>query len=466
MEQQYNNMYYDEDEVDLKELLIWVLRRWRGIILCALIFAILGGAFKGITGLAKLHDAEYMESQRKTVEEDQEQYDTQKELYETQLKNLENEIRTLNDYREKSIYMNIDPFNEYHETVTYYISTDYQIMPGMDYQNLNPTTSILNAYIRRVQDFNIYGGTLNLIDNAITVSDIKELVQVQQDNTNSMFTVTIVGPDEKIPQILMDTVRKTVEDSKKDIEQSIGKHNVNEVMANSGYTVDTVLSDNKIRFEDNMTKLHDALVKKQKAIDDLKEPSGEVLSKKGVVKQAVKFGLMGLIGGGFISTLWVCAIFLLSDRMPGESELKEKYGIRIIGRYRREEKKGSFSFVDRWIGGLEGIRKVDYDRECVIQLAAANLEGIVPKGSSIAVIGAIDKEQLHMLCDRLKKYVGEYAILEAGNITEESEALRKLIAIDGVVFVESVDNTKRSEFLRALETVQEQKKEVYGLILI
>ena len=466
MEQQYNNIYYDEDEIDLKELFIFVLRRWRGIILCALVFAVLAGAYKGISGFMKLQDAEYMENQRKTVEEAQQQYETQKELYEVQLKNLESEIRTLNEYRENSIYMNIDPFNEYHETVTYYISTDYQIMPGMDYQNINLAASILNAYTRRVQDFKLYGKALELLDQDVTVSDVKELVRVEQDNTNYMFTVTIVGPDEKIPQLLMDTVRKTVEDSRKDIETSIGKHSINEVMANSGYTVDTVLSDNKIKFEDNLTKLHDALTKKQKAIDDLKKPSNELLSRKNVIKQLLKFGMFGFVGGGFLSVAAICALFLFGDKMPRENELKGRYGIRVIGRYRKDNNKKVFSFVDSWIDKLEGIRGRKHNEEQTFRFAAANLEGSVAKGAKVMVVGTLDEDQLNKLCLELKKYTEDAFVLECGSIIEDPDAVKKLAKMDGVILAESEISSKESHFVKVLDLVKEKKKDIYGMILI
>ena len=214
MEQQNVNMinvYEDEDEIDLKALIIAVLRKWRILFVTAILFAVLLGGFKGLTGFLKLQDPEYVQEQTNAVNEEKAQYETQKEMYETQLRNLEAEVRTLNDYREKSLYMNIDPYNEYRETVTYYINTDYQIMPGMDYQNINQATSILNAYVRQVQDFNVFGQAVNLIGKDMNISDIRELVQVQQDNANFMFTVTVVGENEEIPSVLMDVVRDTVE---------------------------------------------------------------------------------------------------------------------------------------------------------------------------------------------------------------------------------------------------------------
>ena len=469
MEQQYTNqMYYEEDEIDLKQLMIAVLRKWRVIILCAVIFAVLGGSYKGITGFMKLQDAEYMAEQEETIGEANEQYETQKELYQTQLKSLESEVETRNSYRDRSIYMNIDPYNEYRETVTYFVETDYQIMPGMDYQNINRATSILNAYVRQVQDFSIFGKAVNMVSDDCSVTDLRELVQVQQDNGNFMFTVTIVGPDEEIPSALMDTVRNTVNDSTEEIRRTIGEHRIREVSFTSGYCVDNGLANVKASFEDNITKLHDAMAKKQKALDDLKKPSGEVLTRKGAIKQAVKFAIIGAVGGGLLIALWVCVLFLLGDRMPDEKTLNERYGIRIIGTCRDERKKSLFTFVDEWIDLLEGIQKSDYNKEIAYRLAAADLDSMPSDGLKILVVGTISEEALHETYMKLLQYAEQknYTLIEGGNMAEDPVAIRKLAEADAVLFIENRENTKGSRFIKTLELIKKQKKEVVGLFSI
>jgi len=471
MEQQNVNMiniYEDEEEIDLKTLIIAVLRKWRVLIVTAILFAVLLGGFKGLTGFLKLQDSEYVQEQTDAVNEAQEQYETQKEMYEAQLKNLESEVRTLNDYREKSLYMNIDPYNEYRETVTYYVNTDYQIMPGMDYQNINQATSILNAYVRQVQDFNVFGQAVNLIGKDMNISDIRELVQVQQDNANFMFTVTVVGENEEIPSVLMDVVRETVEKSKKEIENTIGAHTIEEVTFTSGYTVDTALSDIKIRFEDNVTKLHDAMAKKQKAIDDLKRPSGEIPSQKRVLKQIVKFAVLGGIGGGFMAALWTCILFLVRDKMPDEETLKKRYGIRVIASCCAQRKKRAFSFVDRWIDLFEGIKESDYNQEIPYQLAAADLDSRVKNNLKILAVGTIPREGFQGAYDKLTKYVEKktYTLSEGGDLTEDPEAIRKLADTDAVLFIENREYTRGSRFIKTWELVKTQNKEVLGLFLL
>lgn len=469
MEQQYTNqMYYDEDEIDLKQLIIAVLRKWRGIILCALIFAVLVGAYKGITDFMKLNDAEYMAEQEETVGEAKEQYETQKELYQTQLKSLEKEVETRNTYRDRSIYMNIDPYNEYRETVTYFVETDYQIMPGMDYQNINRATSILNAYVRQVQDFSIFGKAVNMVSDKCSVTDLRELVQVQQDNGNFMFTVTIVGPDEEIPSALMDTVRDTVNDSTEEIRKTIGEHKIREVTFTSGYCVDTGLANTKASFEDNITKLHDAIAKKQKALEDLKKPSGEVLSKKGIIKQAVKFAIFGCLGGGFFAVLWACAAFLMGDRLPDEEKLKDNYGVQCIGGYRVERKRRAFSFVDRWIDLLEGIRKLEFNEDRAYQLAAARIDSSAREGMGVILVGTIPKDKLETVYNNIARHTKQegYIFAEGGNLFEDPDVIRKLNCADAVVFVEDRNKTRCSEFRKAWELVKEQKKSIIGIFLV
>lgn len=462
------NVYEDEDEVDIKALIIAVLRKWRVLITAALLFAILFGGFKGLTGFLKLQDSEYVQEQTNAVNEAKEQYETQKEMYETQLKNLESEVRTLNDYREKSLYMNIDPYNEYRETVTYYVNTDYQIMPGMDYQNINQATSILNAYVRQVQDFSVFGQAVNLIGKDMNISDIRELVQVQQDNTNFMFTVTIVGENEEIPSVLMDVVRETVEKSQKEIANTIGAHTIEEVTFTSGYVVDTALSDAKIRFEDNVTKLHDAMAKKQKAIDELKKPSGEIISQKTVLEQTLKYAIIGGLVGGFLATLWACLLFMWGDRMPDEITLKKKFGVRVIGSYRPQRKKKAFSFIDSWIDSLEGVKKSDYNKEIAYHLAAADLDSREVDNIKVLAVGTVTAEELHEAYDKLLQYAEQkkYVITEGGNVVEDPVAIRKLADADAVIFIENREKTKGSHFIKTWEVVKAQGKDMFGILFV
>lgn len=77
-----------EQEIDLKDLMFVVLHRWRGIILAAVIFAVLLGGYK-------LASASFSTGSEVTVEEQQNDYADEMKLYESTRALYEQDIERL-----------------------------------------------------------------------------------------------------------------------------------------------------------------------------------------------------------------------------------------------------------------------------------------------------------------------------------------------------------------------------------
>lgn len=90
MEQE--NIY--EDEIDLKELLYVIFKKWRGLIVCALVFAVLAGGYKFISFSRSDAEADARETYEKTVED----YDRQKNDLETQISSDEMILEIIEEY--------------------------------------------------------------------------------------------------------------------------------------------------------------------------------------------------------------------------------------------------------------------------------------------------------------------------------------------------------------------------------
>lgn len=71
-----NNNY--EQEIDLKDLMFAVLRKWRLILAAAVLFAVLLGGFKAAKGLGQMRDEAYVAENQKVYEESLKQYETAK----------------------------------------------------------------------------------------------------------------------------------------------------------------------------------------------------------------------------------------------------------------------------------------------------------------------------------------------------------------------------------------------------
>lgn len=161
--------YEQEEEIDLVSLLFTVLHKYRQMAAAALVCAVLFAGVavvKNISWNAAVQKAAEegetapRTSAQQTYEEDMVEYreaqnkrDTDVQSYNQQLRDNERSQQTVQfnidnaeEYMEKSVLNSIDPYNVYNARADLYVTTDYKIMPGMDYQNPDYTSSVLSAY--------------------------------------------------------------------------------------------------------------------------------------------------------------------------------------------------------------------------------------------------------------------------------------------------------------------------------
>ena len=110
------------------------------------------------------------------------------------------------------------------------------------------------------------------------------------------------------------------------------------------------LDKTQTEFSANMDQLDISLKQKTKELSELAEPKNNLLSKGSVLKSAVKYAVLGGVLGAFIAVFFLCVAFLMSDKLVNEKELKRRYGIMVLGVFRRNDKKRAFGFVDKMAG--------------------------------------------------------------------------------------------------------------------
>ena len=338
-----NNNY--EQEIDLKDLMFAVLRKWRPIIVIAVVFAVLLGALKTVKGIRQLGDEEYVKKNQDTYVMNLDQYNSTKGRLEKEIENLQQNIESQQEYKDHSILMNINPYDEYVETATFYISTDYAIMPGMMYQNPNTATSILKAYMSIAQNGEMYNYVLGKMNNKIGIRYLKELVKIVPDYDNNMLDITVIGDTRKTASDVRGYIKDSIASSKDSITEAIGEHEYNLVDESQFVTVDLELDKTQTEFSANMDQLDISLKQKTKELSELAEPKNNLLSKGSVLKSAVKYAVLGGVLGAFIAVFFLCVAFLMSDKLVNEKELKRRYGIMVLGVFRRNDKKRAFGFA-------------------------------------------------------------------------------------------------------------------------
>lgn len=461
-----NNNY--EQEIDLKDLMFAVLRKWRPIIVIAVMFAVLLGGLKTVKGIKQLSDEDYVKKNQDEYKMNLEQYNSTKERLEKEIANLQDNIKSQQEYKEKSILMNINPYDEYVETATFYIATDYTIMPGMIYQNPNTATSILKAYMSIAQNGEMYNYVLGKMKNKMGIRYLKELVTIEPDYNNNMLDITVVGDTRKTASEVMGYIKDSIASSRDGITEAIGEHENNLVDESQFVTVDLELDKVQTEFTANMDQLDAGLKAKTKELSDLEEPKNSLLSRMSVLKSSVKYAILGGVLGAFMVVFFLCVGFLMSDKLVNEKELKRRYGIMVLGVFSRQNKKRAFGFIDRWLDKIEGIASREMEDEKTFDVAAANAMNYMEQDSvkDVLLVGTVESDKLEKIRAGLSAVLGSTALSVGGNLGKDAQAIKKAASCDAVIIVEQRGRSMFGGIEQELDLVRSLDKKVIGCIVL
>ena len=180
--------YGQEDEIDLVALTFTLLRKYRQILAaalaCAIIFGAAAGAHTAWGGAVSQDAQKAYESELAEYNRKKESYVAAKQQYSLDIANNEKSqrdteyaIQNAQEYAENSVWNNLDPYNVRVAQADLYVTTNYQIQPGMAYQNPDRTDSVLSAYA-------------SLLGNSSTLSEVAQQFNMQERYLRELVTIS------------------------------------------------------------------------------------------------------------------------------------------------------------------------------------------------------------------------------------------------------------------------------------
>lgn len=453
----------DEMELDLKDLVFYMLMRWRFFILFAVACSALFGGISALRGMRTLKNAEAVQEAGERDSMAKEQYELSKEVLTRQIAAIQEEIETQEAYKANSILMNIDPYEVYRVSRIYYISTDYQIIPGAVYQDVNPATSILNIYASVAKDGEFPEKIYRAAGGHTTAQDLKELIQVNADAENQLLTVTAKGADASLPTALISCIEEALKDSQNTISETIGAHEITQVEETSGFTMDTELSDMLSKMESKVTDLQNNLAKKQEELLKLKKPSDHALNLYTVRKKTLKRGILGFFGGGFLALVCLLLYYALSDYGRRSYVLEKRFGLRVIMNLYEPEKR-SFSFLDRFF--LRILRPDFKETGDTLATLGARIRVLNQDKKEVDVIGNLEADALQGLVNRLKESGVSQPLHVLGNVYENTCDDDFVKNNHTLLWVADIEKGDKTELIRLLEDMAWLGKENLGIVAV
>ena len=432
------------------------------MIAAAVVLGLLLGGVKTAKGFIDLQDPEKVEASIKEAELEQQNYDTAKAQLTNQMAEYNRQIDEYQKDQEYSLFMKIDPFAVYQESVTYVVTTGYQIQPGMNFQTPNWMGPVLSAY--------------TTVANSVTLRDLspegreglseewdadslEKLIKIETNANDGKLTLTASAESEIRAKAILQAVRKKVEANQKNVAEAAGEHKLNLIAEKSTITVDQgIINDRENRLR-SITSLREAADRAVEKYNKLTEPKNKALSVKSVVKDGIKFAILGGIAAVFLYCFAYVVQFLMNGKLNDIESLKGRYRARILAVLPKERKTG---VIDRIINGIEGIKENGQTADTLLQVVAASLGGA--DSLTVSVAGTASEKARKQIANQLDQ-AGNITVCSAGNILTDPEAVLKIKAADSVIFVEEKNVSSMNDIEQEIELLKSMGVRLEGFII-
>ncbi len=478
-----NNQYEYEEEIDLILLGKSLLKKWKIILAVAIVCALLAVGYKFVTapkpsdgnGADNSAMQEYennvaeIDAEIESLNNDIGEYEAEKAKLVEDLEKLdedqakaEEERDNLKEYSEKSVILNIDPYNVATETRTYYVSNDYQIMPGMDYQNVNHIGDIVNSYVDLATAAN--SETNEVLHTAQGSNLDKTIAMCSVIPNGYIINIVAIGKDASEAMEYMKRAVSAIEEGEEKIKSDIGEHEIKLIQENSYVAFNSDLKIAQEAFDDSVEAKLNSIVNNRNSINNrinainnsihssanniqtqkknksaLEKPGTAIVSEGGISKkELLKWLLIGFIAGTIIMCLWFSLKYMFSGTIKREQEIEDRYGMKVIG-YTKDETS--------------------------INVAVVTLKGLIGNERQIGIASTLGKEYCKIFTTKFNEKYSDADLKIVGNIETDAEGVYELTNIAHVVLLEKTDVSKVSGINHELDIIREMKINIIGCIL-
>lgn len=495
---QYQNTSFneeDESEISLHDLLYYILRQWRKLLVCAICFCALLGGFKLVKGFSELKSGDTSENQE-AYESELEEYTINKKRLQDQIKVLTQSIQKKGEYHDQSILMNLNPDAAYQSTLTYIVNAtkddallenDKGIQPVIN-QRMN---SVLGTYASLIQNGTILSDISKKNGLNLSQKQLSELVYVQTDYQAKLLRVTIVGESEKQVQDITDAVRAELQNAASTMAAPVTYYHLELVSsyigedAGSLIPIGTVFNDgtseNDVIYQTSIDLLQrdymqgvadmqEMLFTCKDQLAKLEEPAAPGgTSKSSVLKESIKYALLGTVAGAFLMALYYAMQYIVSGKLMSCNYLNDNYGLMVLADYHAPI-RNRLNSMDKLITRMNGISEDKQSLECVYALGAANIAAQMKKinASNILLSGNAKASDFDDVATALKEklQVTGLEVVSAGNINENVAAVQKLQDADKVVLIEQLGVSRLQDIKKELQMLRKLDKDILGVIVL
>lgn len=425
-------MEQEKQVIFFSDLLFCALYRWKAMVAAMLILALgLGGFqfYKNSKVSTKNLSAEATASIAHTQQ---------------QIKTINDNIKSQQEYMANSILMTMDPYNVSKITTDFYVYTDYQIIPGMDYQNPDKSPAALRAYKMLLN-------TQEALDSfcdatGLPAKYLPELITTEVITNSNDLCITVRCPDMQTAQALTDSIIEYLKKVHTEVQTGIATHETSVITSISNSPVDLDLAKEQADAALRLTTLRQSLQDANTELKALRNIASDAKATSPIV-----MAMLGAILGIILVGGWAVLCHLTTDKVYSGRVLENRTGIRILGAVPAAGKH-------RFLRKLEGRAT-----EPAMDVIAMNILNYCGEHKKLLCLGSWSQDRKEELDAALK----ELGIIPsfAGSPLTDKDALKQLPSHEAVVLLGICGESRYTNTEKEMQLVADQNKALLGCVL-
>ena len=455
--------YQNKDrELNLKQLMFSLVRRWRQMLVAALVFALVLSAFGGWQNLSHLKDPNTLQLQQ-DYEEEYAHYEAMVEQLNSQIAVMQENARLQKEYLDNSVLMQMDYRNTWLATLSLYVEAEQNVQISGGEYGRTLSEIIAEAYLVSLTDSRILtkaAKELNVEDRYLRETVNVFLVGAEEGQGSPYLAVEVRGPDGIYVAKVIAEVRADLEALHREISQSVGAHKIQEVSYSATARVDMELLEVQTDAVELWIDYTENIEDYREKLDDLEEPVAPKYESTST--SIIKYGIVGALGGVFLVAVWGCVAYVVGDKVYAAEELKSRFEVAILGKISVKARKRCF--VDRWLDRAECRGKTEQDG--ALDVICANVGNHCPEGSVLLVAGTAGDEQVAWIANALTAQLPGRSIISGGNLLDAIPAIEGLSKCDSVLLVERCGISRYSLVKAQIEVVLGVNKQLIGCVTL
>ena len=461
------------EEIDILDLLRYVMTKWRKIIIAALVCAILFGAYgfiKAPKTAAAVADSitEERKDELKGVGASIKQYEAIKHSQE--------------DYLTNSIYQNLDPFATKTIVLSYYIDNGYVRQFPVLEDNKDNTVPIVQKYVSVLQSSEFFK-TLAKEVKDVEPSYYEEIIDFDLENQASGYCeIVIYGNNDKDLTRIAEIVKDTISEAKGEVEALYGAHTVKLASENKMNTVNIDIYDAQQATAGRAKTIDSeiAALKEPLSEEELSYLENEILATEDEKAEAqakapeskldIKMVVIGALLGIFAVVVFYAIKYMFSKKLRNAMELQTVFNVPILTSIEKQDENAKLTKFDRKMNhkAIDTGKTFD-DISKMVDVVATQIKIVADKNEykKIAIItNGLDSYYEGIIDTLIKETSKNIEVVNVKDILVDTKELLSMSNASAAVLVEQLSVSKYDDIQERMKLCKEYNIDIIGSIVL